>query len=90
VALLPEGFYRVAAPFHCCPARCRFFEEDLLVQLGYNGDAEAILFVPELVEGAVALPARGTVVAADALARLRPLKVGGAVEPASAGPQALH
>jgi len=73
--LLPEGFYRVTEPFHCCEDRCQYFEEDLLVQLGYNGDAEPILFLPEMVEGALALPATGTIVDDWKLAKLHPLKV---------------
>lgn len=74
-ALLPEGFYRVAEPFYCCEDRCQFFEADLLVQLGYNGDAQAIVFVPELVDGAVALPAEGTLVDDAQLSQLRALKI---------------
>jgi hypothetical protein len=73
--LLPEGFYRVIEPFYCCDERCQYFEEDLLVQLGYNGDAEAILFLPEMIEGALALPATGTIVDDWKLAKLQPLKV---------------
>jgi hypothetical protein len=73
--LRPEGYYRVAEPFYCCDKRCQYFEDNLLVQLGYNGQAEAILFVPELVDGALALPAEGTLVDEQQLAKLDPLKV---------------
>lgn len=73
--LLPEGFYRVTEGFHCCEKHCQFFETDLLVQLGYNGDAQAILFVPELIDGALALPAEGTLVLEEQLNKLRVLKV---------------
>lgn len=73
--LLPEGFYYVTEPFYCCEQHCQYFEQELLVQLGYNGDAQPILFIPELVEGAVALPAEGTLVDNTQLARLRPLKI---------------
>jgi hypothetical protein len=73
--LLAEGFYRVVEPFFCCEDRCQYFEDALLVQLGYNGDAQAILFVPELVEGAMALPAEGTLVDDAQLSQLSPLKV---------------
>ena len=38
--LLPEGLYRVRDPFFCCEDRCHYFEEELLVQLGYNARAE--------------------------------------------------
>lgn len=74
-ALLQEGLYRVVEPFYCCDSRCQYFEEDLLVQLGYNANAEAILFVPEMVDGAIALPAEGTLVGEDQLVKLRPLKL---------------
>jgi len=73
--LLPEGFYRVAEPFYCCEEQCQYFEQDLLVQLGYNGDAQAILFIPELIEGAMALPAEGTLVDDAQLSQLAALKV---------------
>src|SRR5689334_9292216 len=50
-----EGFYRVSAPFHCCENRCRQFETEQLVQLGYDGAGQAILFLPELVDGMFAV-----------------------------------
>lgn len=70
-----EGLYRVVEPFYCCQRRCQHFEQDLLVQLGYNGDAEALLFVPELVDNALVFPERGTFVDPHTLSRLQPLKV---------------
>src|SRR5437868_15144152 len=39
--LPPEGFYRVSEAFYCCEKRCRAFEPDMLVQLGYNAAGEA-------------------------------------------------
>ena len=57
--LPPEGFYRVAESFHCCEKQCRLFERDALLQLGYNADADPILFVPELVDSMFAIPAKG-------------------------------
>jgi len=71
----PEGLYRVAEPFHCCEKECRLYEEDALVQLGYDGLANPILFVPELVDGMVALPERGARIDRDRIAKLRPLGV---------------
>ncbi len=70
-----EGFYRVVEPFHCCEKRCRRFEPSALVQLGYDGSARAILFLPELVDAQLALPATGTRVDRDRLAFLEPLRV---------------
>lgn len=77
-----EGFYRVDEPFHCCDQRCRLFEQDTLVQLGYDGAGNPILFVPELVEGMLAVPERGTRIDLGRIARLRRLKV-----PTSGAPQ---
>lgn len=77
-ALIPlpaEGFYRVAEPFHCCDARCRLFEVDELVQLGYDGEATAILFTPEIVDGQIVVPERGIRVDGERLQRLRFLKI---------------
>lgn len=70
-----EGFYRVLEEFTCCEKNCRTFGPDLLVQLGYNAQAEPILFVPELSDAGVALPQMGTKLARDRLGRLSPLKV---------------
>jgi hypothetical protein len=74
-ALPKEGYYRVKEPFYCCENHCRLFEENLLVQLGYNGQAQAIVFTPELVEGALAVPSEGQLVDDDQLSKLAPLKV---------------
>jgi hypothetical protein len=79
-----EGFYRVREPFHCCDKRCRRFEVDLLVQLGYDGAARPLLFVPEWTDGGLAIPAVGSVIDADRLARLAPLKL------AAGAPLAAH
>jgi len=73
--LEPEGLYRVVDAFYCCEQKCQHFEEDLLVQLGYNGDAEAILFVPEMAGGELHFPEEGTLVDDEQLANIRPLKV---------------
>lgn len=84
--LLAEGLYRVREPFACCEKRCRLFEEELLVQLGYNGMAEPILFVPEWTEEGFHLPTTGTVVDRERLGRLAPLKVAEAEEPSVESP----
>lgn len=76
--LLPlpaEGFYRVAEPFHCCEKLCRRFEEDALLQLGYNADAEPILFVPELVDSMFAVPAKGWKTTLEQVAKMQKLRV---------------
>lgn len=73
--LRPEGLYRVASAFFCCEKRCQYFEENLLVQLGYNSKAQPILFVPEMVDGALALPDEGTLIADNQLTKLVQLRV---------------
>ncbi len=83
-----EGFYRVVEPFHCCEKHCRLFSEDMLVQLGYDGSAVPILFVPEIIDGQLAIPERGTRVDVGAFARIAPLKVS-VTQRDTAGP-ALH
>ena len=73
--LPPEGFYRVVAPFHCCEKQCRRFDEDALLQLGYNADAEPILFIPELVDSMLAVPAQGWKTTRTTMENLRRLHV---------------
>lgn len=73
--LPPEGFYRVTEPFHCCERRCRLFDTDMLVELGYDGEAHAILFTPELVEGMLAVPSSGARVEPASFTKLKLLKV---------------
>ncbi|HEY3358485.1 MAG TPA: hypothetical protein VGQ83_34880 [Polyangia bacterium] len=79
-----EGFYRVLEPFHCCAKRCRLFEAELLVQLGYDGEARPILFVPEWTERGLAIPERGSLIDIDGLAKIAPLKLAQAAHPATA------
>jgi hypothetical protein len=75
VALPAEGLYRVVEPFTCCDEGCRTFEPDLLVQLGYDGDAHALLFVPEWTTVGLAIPELGFPIDDDRLGRLAPLTV---------------
>lgn len=70
-----EGFYRVSESFHCCEKKCRQFDQDSLIQLGYNANAEPILFVPELVDGMLAIPAKGWKTNLETLGHVRQLKV---------------
>jgi hypothetical protein len=73
--LPPEGLYRVTASFQCCERKCRQFEPELLVELGYNAEGQAIVFVPELVDGMLAIPSTGTAVDHTNLECLKQLKV---------------
>ena len=74
-ALPAEGFYRVAAAFHCCPKQCVRFERDAFLQLGYNGAGKPLLFVPELASGTISMPERGTPIDDAMLANLVALQV---------------
>jgi hypothetical protein len=70
-----EGFYRVTSSFHCCEKQCVKFEPDQLLQLGYNGAGQALVFVPEYVGGAIQAPERGTLVDDASLRHLAQLKL---------------
>ena len=74
-ALPAEGFYRVTKAFFCCEKECTRFEPDTLVQLGYNGAAKALLFVPELGASGMRIPDRGTLIDEAAFASIAALKV---------------
>jgi hypothetical protein len=88
--LSPEGFYRVAAAFTCCPKECRRFEPDELVQLGYNGAAQPILFTPQLGDGGLSVPDRGISIDPPVVEHLRPLKVARPATPTPGDPTLLH
>ncbi len=76
LAPLPaEGFYRVTATFFCCDKKCTKFEPDTLVQLGYNGAAAALVFLPEFGTGGIHIPDRGSIVDEKRLSNLSMLKV---------------
>lgn len=68
--LLAEGLYRVGEAFTCCDKNCRTYEKDFLVQLGYDGEARAILFSPEWAETGLTFPEHGQRVDALRLAKL--------------------
>ncbi|MDA3862737.1 MAG: hypothetical protein PF689_02605 [Deltaproteobacteria bacterium] len=73
--LKAQGFYVVASPFHCCENKCMEFEQNTLVQLGYNGKGEPILFIPEWNLNGVSLPEKGNLVDEEKLEKLIPVKL---------------
>jgi len=73
--LPPEGFYRVVREFHCCDKKCRLFQPETLLQLGYNGDGAAIAFVPEFIDGMLALPTQGSRIDSSTFEHLKQLRV---------------
>lgn len=72
-----EGFYCVSEAFYCCDKNCRKFEPGELLQLGYDGAALPILFVPQWSEKGFTLPENGTRVDSARLSKLAPMKVPG-------------
>lgn len=80
-----EGFYRVTREFHCCEKKCTKFEPDTFVQLGYDGAARAIVFLPEMTPTGMNIPERGTVVDDQQLGNLALLRV--ALREGGAGPK---
>jgi hypothetical protein len=70
-----EGLYRVREPFECCKERCRVYEQDLLVQLGYDADGRALLFVPEWTDAGLAIPELGLAIDDDRFSKLAALTV---------------
>jgi hypothetical protein len=75
VPLPAEGLYRVREAFPCCAKRCRVYEADMLVQLGYDSTAQPLLFVPEWTEAGLAIPEIGLRIDEDRLSHLAALKV---------------
>jgi len=74
-ALAPESLYAVREPFHCCAKQCVAYAPDMLVQLGYQATAQALLFVPRWVDGSFTLPEQGNAVDTAVLAKLQRLDV---------------
>lgn len=54
-----EGLYAVKDAFHCCEKKCARYEINQLVQLGYDGEATPLLFVPELTQSGLGFPEHG-------------------------------
>lgn len=89
VPLPAEGLYRVRERFFCCPDQCRAFEPEALVQLGYDGEARALLFLPLWKGVGLTFPERGTHVDLEHLSRLVRLGVAWAPRPPAALPGGL-
>jgi hypothetical protein len=73
--LAPEGLYRVEHEFTCCEKRCRSYPVGQLVQLGYDGAAQPLLFVPEWTNTGFTFPERGHLVDGSRLVRMSRLLV---------------
>lgn len=79
--LKPEGLYRLREHFH--PDNARVVAANALVQLGYNREAEPLIFYPKPVEGenAIAFPSRGMKIPAAVYELLEPLDTRGPHQP---------
>lgn len=73
--LPPEGLYMVKDTFFCCEKQCMKYEANQLVQLGYDGEATPLIFVPEFTSKGLGFPERGNRLDGDLLGRLTPLRV---------------
>jgi hypothetical protein len=75
VSMPDEGLYAVQSAFFCCDKQCVRFEVGQLVQLGYDGEAAPIVFVPEWTARGLLFPEQGSRVEESRLGALRLLKV---------------
>lgn len=84
--LKTEGFYRLSAPFQ---TGGQIVPEGQIVQLGYNRDAEPVIFFPryEGANNALVFPTKGMKVNADVYALLTPVDVRGPVTPGTPAPR---
>lgn len=85
--LAEEGLYRVVESFTCCDKNCRTYDVGLLTQLGYDGEAHPLLFVPEWTTAGLGFPHIGQPIDPARISRLEPLKVAQSREEA---PSELH
>lgn len=81
VPLKQEGFYRLREHFH--PNEDEVVDKDALVQLGYNGVGEPIIFFPTTVKGENVLdfPSSGMRIPPNIYDLLEPLDLKGAYKP---------
>ena len=91
LAPLPaEGLYSVKEPFFCCERRCLEYTPRQLVQLGYDGEANALLFIPELTRGGLGFPERGQLLSPSNFDKLERLKVAVAAQNAPVQERFVH
>jgi hypothetical protein len=77
----PEGLFSVKNNFYCCEKKCVHFHTGQLVQIGYDGQANAILFVPELSATGLHFPEQGTRVDVESFAHLNRVTVAQGKQP---------
>lgn len=69
--LAPQGLYSVEREFTCCAKKCVTYRRNMLVQLGYNGAAQPIVFLPRWTAAGLEFPKQGQPVDEDRLAAMR-------------------
>lgn len=79
-AVPSEGLYSVQTGFFCCAKQCTRYDVGQLVQLGYDGEANPILFVPEWTARGLTFPDRGSRVDLSTLTSMSLLKVAQGVD----------
>ncbi|MBI2375223.1 MAG: hypothetical protein HYV07_14600 [Deltaproteobacteria bacterium] len=87
-ALPDEGLYVVEETFECCDKKCVTYEQDQLVQVGYDRHAQPILFRPTWTRRGLSLPEIGQPTELGRLERLRAIFVDEAED--DADPENLH
>ncbi|MBW2735885.1 MAG: hypothetical protein JRH20_26155 [Deltaproteobacteria bacterium] len=70
-----EGLYYVKEEISCCVKGCRTFAPGVLVQLGYNGAAQPLLFVPHWHREGLHIPEQGFALDKDRICKLERLTV---------------
>ena len=73
--LAAEGLYHVEQEFTCCPKKCRTYPKGRLVQLGYNGSGEPILFEPAWSDHGLSFPNKGQRIDSERVDQLTRLQV---------------
>ena len=63
--IMPQALYRVGREFYCCSKNCVLFKVNQVVQLGYDGKANPILFFPYWDKSELCFPKQGTRIDAE-------------------------
>lgn len=67
--------------FDCCAQHCRTFQAQMLVQLGFNGAGDPIVFVPEWTSAGLSFPEQGFPLDPERASKLELLSVAQAAVP---------
>ena len=73
--IMEQALYRVGREFYCCSKNCVHFKVNQLVQLGYDGKANPILFFPFWKDTELCFPQKGTRIDAENFQFLEALEI---------------